>query len=602
MRQLRSLPVLGLLCLACAAPADPPAPPPEDPTVLARFRGGEVRIAELDTYLEQRTAGGDPQASEHTSGPTGTEDRTPDGEARAQHPRVRPLREIAVDKALAAEAAAWTDPQLTARVDAAIERAKAGVLLQEMMERRGWADPELSEEELRAYFEAHPEFYDQPRRARLQHIYLRAEGSVMTAAEREQVRQRLEAIRQEAVGGADFVALVRQHSESATATAGGYMTLDATTPVPREFAAEVWSLEVNGISEVVDAGNGFHLIKLNQIFEPARRSFEESLDHLRRKAGQARVWDLQEQLLREVGPRYNLERHYERLQQADPDNGGDTVLVSSGDGDVFTLNDLLPELHQAFQEQLFQGYTQDVRRVLDQFAANRMLLFEARDQKLEEDQKVAGKLAESAAKLRAEAALQLRLEAAVAAVPETELRDYFEQNRDRYQTLRTYDLTLIHLESRPGESFWQTLKRGEGLVARIRGGEDMEALAREHSRHYSAGAGGRIRELTDTGLRSRIQATAKFRRRLEALSPGEVTEPFLSECYDPPRLTYVRTGVYIVRLDALNEPVQKSFEDMADAVSQNYLRRNHQHLSAAARQQVAEKIDLEIFADRLPPI
>ncbi len=583
--------VLGLLALACASPPAPP--PPEDPSVLARFRGGEVSAAELDALLEQSASagvdGGDPTAG------------ASDGKAPSEDPRIRSLTEIAAGKVLAAEAMAWDEPSLIARIDAAVEQATSNLLLQTMSERRGWIDPELSPEELRAYFEAHPEFYAEPRRARLQHIFLRAETGVMTPGSREEIRQRLEAIRQEAVGGADFAALVRQHSESATAAGGGFMTLEATTPVPPAFAAAVWSLEVNAFSEAVDAGNGFHLIKLMQLFEPARRSFEESLDHLRRKAGQAKVRDLQEQLIREVGPRYDLERHYERLS-TDPDTSDSAVLISYRGGAAFTLSALLFELHEAIQEQLFQGYTPDVHRILDQVAANRLLVLEAREEKLEAEPDIARRIAESTEGLRAQAALQRRLELSVAAVPETEMRAYFEQNKDRYQTLRTYDLTVIHLERRRGESFWQALKRGEELVTRIRGGEDMESLAREHSRHYSAAAGGRMRFLTGIGVRTRIQATAKFRRRLEALSPGQVSDPFLSECYDPPRLSYVRTGVFIVRLDALHEPVQQSFEKMVEAVRQNYLRRNHQRLVSAVRRQVAAEIGLEIFADRLPPI
>ncbi len=582
-RQPRSITLLALLTLACASPPEPP-PPPEDPSVVARFRGGEVSLAEVDAYLEAKPA----SSGEGTDAATG-------GDARIQ-----PVVEIAARKALAAEAAALADPAFAARVEAAAQKAGDAILLEAMIERRGWTDPELSPDELAAYYETHPEFYAEPRRARLQHIFLRAETGVVPAAEREETRLRLEALRQEALDGADFTALARQHSQSATAASGGFMSINAESPLPREFSAAVWSLPVNGVSEAVDTGNGFHLIHLKQIYEPVRRSFEESQEHLRRMAGKAKVRELQEQLIREAGPRYGVDRTYDRLS-ADPESAEPVVLIRHRDG-AYTLSDLLNDLPDPLQEQLFQGYLPNVHQVLDQVTANQTLILEAKAEKLEEDPGVGGRISAMMKDIRYQAALQRRLELAVAALPESAMREYFDQNAERYQTLKTWDLTVIHLDRRPGESMWQTLKRGEGLVAQVRGGEDMESLARQHSRHYSAAGGGRLRYFTDGGVRTRVQATAKFRRQLQALSPGEIAAPFLAECYDAARLRYLPTGVLIVRLDAVHEPVPQTYEVMSGAVRQNYLRRHHQRLVAEVRQQVGEEIGLEIFADRLPPI
>ncbi len=541
-------------------------------------------LTELDAYLAANPAS-DPVADEAA-------------EALVSDVRLQAITEVAVREALSAEAEAT--PELAAALEAAELQTRDRVLLHVMKERSGWSQPELSREELLEYYESHPEFYDQPPLARLQHIYLRAEKAVMSAAERESVSDRLEAIRHEALEGADFAALARQHSESSTAATGGFMSIRRDSPVPRSFAEAVWDLEVSGVSEVVDTGNGFHVIQLNQITEPVRSSFEESQEHLQRKAGQAKVEALQQQLIEEVGPEYSLKRHYERLSQ-DPDSGETVVLIEHQDG-AYTLDDLLLEIPESMQEQIFQGYLPQIHRFLDQVAAYRLLILEGRAANLEKEPEIARRIEASVEGQRYELALQRRLDQAASTIDEDELREFFDQNEKRYETLRTYDLTVIHLARERGESYWQTLKRGEALVARIRDGEDMESLARKHSRHYSAAAGGQLQFFTDNGVRTRVQATAKFRRRLDALSPGEVSDAFLSEYYDQARLQYQPSGVLIVRLDAVHEPVPQTFDDVPDLVLQNYLRRHHRRLVQEVHQQVAEEIGLEIFADRLPPI
>ncbi|MGH9465676.1 MAG: peptidylprolyl isomerase, partial [Thermoanaerobaculia bacterium] len=183
-----------------------------------------------------------------------------------------------------------------------------------------------------------------------------------------------------------------------------------------------------------------------------------------------------------------------------------------------------------------------------------------------------------------------------------ELQAFFEQNRARYQTLRTVNLRVLLLAAEPDEHPWQMLKRAEEIAARVRAGEDFAELARRVSRHYSARQGGLIADLTDHGLGRMVQSRARNRKVIEELEIGELSDPLVAEVYEPERLRFVATGVYLVRVEGRQPAVPAEFADIVDLVRVNYLRRHHQELLLAERDATLAAVGLVVHDDHLPPL
>ena len=477
--------------------------------------------------------------------------------------------------------------------------AVEGVLRDAMAHELGWDRITVSEQEARQEYDAHPELYHTPDRLHLQHIYLRAEKETMAPAEREKVRERLEAIRREILGGAEFSAMAQKYSQSATADSGGWMALSAGADVFPAFAQEVWALKVGEVSDVIDTPTGFQLVKLKERLPGADRPYETVRDFAVKHERADKLAAAQDQFLAEAGARHGLIRRYDRLE--DPTIGDDEALVEVG-GFRLTFDALRDQLPDAYEIQLYNGYFPKVHEYLDQAARNRLLLLEAERLHLAERPEVAAKVDAARLAARADFAREKRLNAKAAAVPETELRDFFRLNERRYQTLKTIDLSVILLKQKQGEPLWTTLKRGEELVRRIRAGEDFATLARKYSSHYSAPDGGLLKDLTDYGVGRLVQSRARFRRALGRLSVGEVSDAMVAQVYDPQHLSFIPTGVILARLDKVTPPHQQTFEAVAGLVRDNYLRRNYQQLADAVRKDVLAGADLRVLADRLPPL
>lgn len=79
---------------------------------------------------------------------------------------------------------------------------------------------------------------------------------------KEEAQARAEEIRAMAVAaGADFAALAKQYSDGPSGPQGGSLGVFGRGSMVAAFDAAVFNLPINGISEVVETGFGFHVIK-----------------------------------------------------------------------------------------------------------------------------------------------------------------------------------------------------------------------------------------------------------------------------------------------------------------------------------------------------
>jgi peptidyl-prolyl cis-trans isomerase C len=573
------LAALGPGCTDDTTPGDRAPTVSDDPSIVAAYRGGEVHRSEFDTFQEQKPAE-EAQVAE-----------TDETDWRASN-----ISQIVVHKILEEEIA--TDDPNPA-IQEAVQQSQVSIVLAAMEEELGWNRLPISLEEMRAQYDSHPEQYVDPRMARVQHIFLRAEDAVLDPDERSTYRRRLEEIRQQILSGADFTEMARRHSQSEDAIRGGMMTLKEGARVFPDFAEAVWALELEEVSEIVDTPTGFQLLKLKEILPPVHREFENVRDFVRRRTVAEKLSATQDDFLREAGERHGLEKHYEGL--ADPFVSQDEILLAAGDV-RYTFRDLSAELPPTLRAHLHAAYFPKVHEFLDQVARNLLLLKEAERLGLAQREDVAARIEAGARQVRYQFGLERRMQRKVAEVPEEEIREFFQQNEKRFQTVRRQDLDVIMIRHQPDEPFWATLRRAEDLVERIRAGEDFAELARVHSSHYSAVNGGRMEGLTDDALGQLVAARATFRAELKKLAVGEVSDPMVAEIYDTDHLRYERTGVVIARIVKVYPAGQVQYEAVKDNARKHYLGRYYQRFEAEVRQEILESADIEIYFDNLPPI
>ena len=132
----------------------------------------------------------------------------------------------------------------------------------------------LNEEEIDAYYRAHPEQFKLPERIRLSQILL----SVSKEAQEQEIQKLEERARQlhnQLLDGADFNMMARKYSEGSEVKQGGDLGYFKKGELMKEIDKVVFSLQVDEISDVVRTPLGFHIFKLMEKKTTETLSYQE---------------------------------------------------------------------------------------------------------------------------------------------------------------------------------------------------------------------------------------------------------------------------------------------------------------------------------------
>ena len=145
----------------------------------------------------------------------------------------------------------------------------------------------VGDAEVRKYYEEHPDLYQEPARARVQHILFATRkipsGEPLSLPERAAKKAVAEKAAARARAGEDFGKLVAELSEDPESKPkGGELTFArGKSVVPPQFEAAAFSLEPGKVSDPVLTVFGYHIIKLIEKIPADVVPFERVEDRIR---------------------------------------------------------------------------------------------------------------------------------------------------------------------------------------------------------------------------------------------------------------------------------------------------------------------------------
>ncbi|HUH11841.1 MAG TPA: peptidylprolyl isomerase [Longimicrobiales bacterium] len=166
----------------------------------------------------------------------------------------------AMEQLLAREGLTWAEYR-----DILMKQYRRRELIQVYLSKqRSRALPPVTEDELRAYFEAQRErFGNRPATVTFRQVVVAPQAS---DSARMAARARLEQIRQQVLAGDDFAALARRHSDDpGSRELGGDLGWFRQGRMVEAFDRAVFAMRPGQVSGIVESPFGFHLIKLEKV-------------------------------------------------------------------------------------------------------------------------------------------------------------------------------------------------------------------------------------------------------------------------------------------------------------------------------------------------
>jgi peptidyl-prolyl cis-trans isomerase D len=133
----------------------------------------------------------------------------------------------------------------------------------------------VSEDEIQDYYESNPQKFKSPKTVEARHILIKLAPDA-NAEEVENARQRIETVLDLAKGGQDFAELAKKYSEGPTKTEGGNLGAFRREAMVKPFADKAFSMKAGEISEPVRTRFGWHIIKVEKVNPEKASSLSEA--------------------------------------------------------------------------------------------------------------------------------------------------------------------------------------------------------------------------------------------------------------------------------------------------------------------------------------
>jgi peptidyl-prolyl cis-trans isomerase SurA len=159
---------------------------------------------------------------------------------------------------------AWEDYKATLR---------NSLLQKEVVKREVGAHLEISGDEVKQYYESHPQEFVLPERVILSEISLSTEGK--DPGEFDAVRKKVEGLRSSVLNGDDFHQVAAMYSQGSTAKDGGNLGTFKKGELAPQIEAIVFQLGNGQITDVIQTRTGFEFLKVEDHLQAETQSMDK---------------------------------------------------------------------------------------------------------------------------------------------------------------------------------------------------------------------------------------------------------------------------------------------------------------------------------------
>jgi peptidyl-prolyl cis-trans isomerase SurA len=169
-----------------------------------------------------------------------------------------------LQKGVEASGLSWEDYKTTLR---------NSLLQKEVVRREVGSHIDISSDEVKQYYESHPQEFTPPERVILSEISLSTEGK--NPDEFDAVRKKVEGLRSSVLNGDDFHQVAARYSQGSTAKDGGNLGTFAKGQLAPQIEAIVFQTGKGQLTDVIQTRSGFEFFKVEDHLPSALQPMEQ---------------------------------------------------------------------------------------------------------------------------------------------------------------------------------------------------------------------------------------------------------------------------------------------------------------------------------------
>ena len=136
-----------------------------------------------------------------------------------------------------------------------------GMAIQQLIDNEVRAKITMGDEEVKSYYEANPQLFQQPEQVKASHILIKVNADA-PQEEKDKARKKIESVQKKAKKGEDFATLAKTYSEGPSGPNGGDLGYFRRGQMVKPFEDAAFNLNPNETSDIVETQFGYHLIKV----------------------------------------------------------------------------------------------------------------------------------------------------------------------------------------------------------------------------------------------------------------------------------------------------------------------------------------------------
>jgi len=148
-----------------------------------------------------------------------------------------------------------------------------GLLQKEVVQREVGSHVDISSDEVKQYYEAHPQEFTLPERVTLSEISVSTEGK--SPEEFAAVRAKVEGLRTSVLNGDDFNRVAQLYSQGSTAKDGGNLGTYKRGELSPQIEAIVFQMSKGQITDVIQTRTGFEFLLVDDHFQAGLQPFDK---------------------------------------------------------------------------------------------------------------------------------------------------------------------------------------------------------------------------------------------------------------------------------------------------------------------------------------